>query len=134
MRLLILILALHGFHVANAKTDINMFQDYTIAAGLSPVVIVTGDIIASGKVVRMKRFGCAIIDTIGNLAEGYVAVQWGSGGSWTTIRACKQIFEFTEINREFTGDGAKRFRIVGLNGSTLGTRIISYWFEARVGD
>ena len=83
-------------------------------------------IIANGVKIKIKKFGCFVRSKPEN---GIVALQWGSGSSFDTIRAISGIFEL-EINKIFVGDGVKRFRLVRINKSILDNFEIATWYEA----
>lgn len=82
-------------------------------------------IVPNGQLVVVKRFGCAVR---ANPGDALVAIQWGSGGTFTTIRGLTGVFELT-INRAFTGDGVKRFRLVRINKTALSAFEIAAWYD-----
>lgn len=107
---------------------IDDFIDDPVAANttntrLSPIV-------PAGTEVTIKKFGCFVR---ASTEKAIVAIQWGSGGSFQTIRAISGVFELN-INRVFIGDGVKRFRIVRINKTALETFEIAAWFEAMTRD
>lgn len=88
-------------------------------------------VIPSGKVVTIKKFG-GFDPAVGDNKDSIIALQWGSGTTWTTIKAGGKCFEF-DMQRDFIGDGSKRFRLVRVNRSAQ-IKIIVAWLEALVHD
>lgn len=82
-------------------------------------------VIPSGTTIRISKFGA------GASASALVALQWGSGSTWETIRAYGLNGQsFGEaIDREFVGDGAKRLRVLRQNIWT-GAAPVFVWVEA----
>ena len=112
-----------------AKTAIDLFIDSAVSA--STTVNSDAPAVASGKNVRVKRFGC-FDPLIGDGIDSIVILQWGSTGSFTSIRA---IGKNTELNLDkvFVGDGVKHFRLKRINQSSS-AKIIAAWIEALVDD
>lgn len=112
---------------ATPKTRISLFFDTNVNANSTDLQL--GAVVPNGRSVSIKRFGGSVPDGI----NGAVALQWGSGGSFTTIRAIQREMEFKELG-EFVGDGVKRFRLARINRQTLGAQAIVAWLEAVVHD
>ena len=88
-------------------------------------------VIPTGKIVTLKKFG-GFDPRIGDYIDSIIALRWGSGGSWTTIRAGGQMFDL-DLSIDFVGDGAKKFQIVRQNKSVV-SKVIIAWVEALVHD
>lgn len=112
-----------------SKTKHSLMYDSSIAAGVTDVQ--TTPSIPVGKKVRLQSFG-GFDPSIGDGIDSMIAIQWGAGTTWQTIRAGGKVFEF-QIGRDFLGDGAKRFRLVRQNKSAS-AKIIVAWLEALVMD
>lgn len=105
------------------KTDLFKFLDASVAPGGTDLFL--SPVIPNGKTVMLKVFGGGV--PIGNNGS-FVALQWGAGADWATVRAISHNAEFN-IMRAFEGDGAKRFRIVRKNEHTA-AQVIFAWVEA----
>lgn len=113
--------------VAFGRGEITITKNDSIAPGNDNSV---SEIIADGKTVTLQKFGC-LDPAINDGVDSWAILQWGSdGSSWDPIRACSKNNEF-KINRDFTGDGDKRFRIVRRNKSAVSKTFI-IWMEALV--
>lgn len=115
-----------------AKTVINLIVENTVAQGAT--AISESAIVAAGKTVRLMRFGGYERSMSAN-TTGIIALQWGQGASWETIRAGggSTPFDFV-LNRTFIGDGSKKFRLVRQNrdpGGTAAKEMVA-WIEAVV--
>lgn len=109
---------------------IEKILDNAIAAGATDVHLF--EIIPDGTRVKVVKFGGYERVTI--VATGLIILQWGSNaGGWETIRAGggPSPFEFL-VNREFVGNGVKRFRIVRQNKDLLGSKEMAAWAEVYV--
>ncbi len=113
--------------LAGPKTTINQVEDNSVDAGANEIF--TSGIIPTGKVIKLRKFGCAIPEANNG---SYVVVQWGNGSGWQTVRACVSQADFV-LKKDFLGDGVKRFRIVRHNGHTS-AQIMVYWIEAIIDD
>lgn len=87
-------------------------------------------IVATDKVWRIDEFGALDINTGDNISSVYV-LQYGNDTSgWQLIRAISltgntQAFN---INKEFTGDGTKQFRVIMQNN--CGTeKDLHFWIK-----
>jgi hypothetical protein len=111
-----------------SKSGINLYIDDSVAA--SSTVLLNSAVIPAGKSITIFRFGgCdpAIADGI----DSIIALQWGSGGSFETIRALSGCtYEFA-LNKTFVGDGSKLFRLVRINKSGTG-KILAAWVEGVI--
>ena len=105
------------------KTEIDLVVDNNVAAGAT--VTTTTPVVPLNTRVTVRKFG-------GYVANGLIVLQWGSGGSFTTIRAFGGTFEF-ELKKDFIGDGAKLFRLVRINNDTTSKPIVA-WMEAFLDD
>ena len=99
-----------------------------MAAGAT--LIWESQIVPSGKVVRLKEFGGAD-PAIGDGIDSIIALQWGNSGSWATVRVVSGTSQSYTLNRDFTGNGVKKFRVVRMNKS-VSTKILVYWIEALI--
>jgi len=115
---------------AFAKTDVHLIKQGNVTAG--DEIIDTAPIIPIGKVIKLKKFGC-LAPVLQATTWSYVVLQWGSSGDWETIRACYGATEYM-VMRDFTGDGAKQFRIIRRNKSTTVALDMAAWVEALVKD
>lgn len=80
-------------------------------------------IIPSGVMATLRNFGVSIPS---NVIDGMAALEWGdTSGGWTTIRALAGTFEIN-MDRSFTGDGVKKFRLVRRHESANNKRIIAW--------
>lgn len=111
------------------KTEINLFFDDNIAASSTDTKL--SAIIPTGRKVTLKRFGGCDV-AIGDGLDSIIAIQWGSSGSWQTIRGCSKSFEF-EMQRDFEGDGSSRFRLVRINKSSSAKPILA-WVDGIIHD
>ena len=107
--------------------EINITKSETYAVGPTNV---DSPIVASGKRVLLKKFGC-LDPNIGDNIDSVVVLQWGKTGDWTTIRACTKIYEFNIKRDEFIGDGVKKFRLKVINNSAV-PKTIGFWIEALI--
>ena len=109
-----------------------MKTEYKIMVGddakLAPGTDVTqSPIIPNGKTVRLREFGgCAPM--IGDGKDGFIGLQWGSGGTWDSLAVGCHEFQ-RKLNSDFVGDGSKRFRIVRINESASNRYIVA-WLDA----
>lgn len=74
------------------KTRISQFIESSVAAGATDTQ--ASAIVPVGKVVEIKVFGGSVPDGV----NGYVALQWGSAGTFVTIRATQREREFTNLH------------------------------------
>jgi len=89
-------------------------------------------IIPNNKIIRLTGFGG--YDPIGSDGvAGIISLQWGSGTTWQTVRAGGYgAFDFQwERGIEFAGDGAKRFRIVRQNRSSV-AKVMVAWLTGKL--
>jgi len=113
-----------------AKTEHNLFFNDVIGSGDTDLKL--SPIIPNGKRVTLKVFG-GCTPQINNDDTPIIVVQWGSGTTWQSIRAGCKMFNF-ELNRDFLGDGVKRFRLIRENGHVTGSNIIIAWLDLLVHD
>ena len=111
------------------KTLIEISTDDEVTAGSTEITVATG-VVPNGKVARVKRFGGTTPRDADGI-ESLTLLQWGSGGSWQTIRAFATSFEDIQLDREFVGNGAKTFRLVRVNRSTTDKPMIA-WLEGLI--
>ena len=128
IRILVIVLIL--VEPALAKTDVHLVEQGSVAAGSDEVS--TTPIVPLGKVVKVKKFGC-MAPALQAATWSYVILQWGNGGGWETVRVCYGSTEF-DVQRDFSGDGSKRFRLVRRNKSTTTALDMGAWVEALVKD
>lgn len=102
------------------------------SVGSTTTVTDLGPIIPNGKTVRLTSFGG--YDPVGSDGiGGIISLQWGSATNWLTIRAGGfGTFDFEwEKGIEFIGDGAKRFRIVRQNRSSV-AKVMVAWLTGKL--
>lgn len=94
------------------KQQINLIVENTVNQGATSTS--ESAVPANGVQVKILRFGG--YERLTSPNTGIIALQWGQGGTWETIRAGGggTPFEFI-LNRTFIGDGNKRFRFVRQN-------------------
>ena len=110
------------------KNEIILYIDDNVSAGATDIL--ESPVIANGKTIKVLRFGGLDLN-IGDNKGSIIALQWGDGGSWDTIRAHSGgTLEF-DINRAFEGNGTKKFRIVRMNKSAQ-AKLIGAWFEGII--
>ena len=111
-----------------AKFSIDAFFQPTIAGGANANEV--SPIVPNGKTFWVKKFGCFDPNTGDNI-DSIILIQWGSTGSWNTIRAAGGGTHEFEINSLFLGDGTKRFRILIQNKSG-DEKTYGAWFSGVV--
>jgi hypothetical protein len=112
------------------KPIIDFIVENTVAQGATVTDMTS--IIPNGKTVKINKFGG--YERLLSLNTGIIALQFGSGAAWTTLRAGGGgTFEFP-IDRTFDGDGAKRFRVVRINKDPVGSvaKEMVAWIEAVI--
>jgi len=110
------------------KTLHEYYFDSSVAAGATDLQL--SPIIPLNKTVRVTSFG-GFDPNIGDNKDGIIALQWGSGANWKTLRAGGGgTFEFT-MNKDFVGDGASRFRLARQNKSASAKPLV-VWLYALV--
>jgi hypothetical protein len=111
------------------KTIIDLSADSDVA-GSSSEITTAPAAVPSGKIARITRFGGTCPrDT--NLVESMIVLQWGSGGSWKTIRAIASSFGDIALDKEYVGDGTKTFRLIRSNRSTASKPMVA-WLEGFI--
>jgi hypothetical protein len=110
------------------KTVHNEFFDDVIPPGTK---IDNTPVIPDGKVLTLREFG-GTDPGIGDNIHSEMALQWGSSGSWVTVRAGTRHFHF-DRPVQFVGDGVKRFRFIRINNSAVAKKII-VWSNALLHD
>ena len=110
-------------------TAINLYFDSAVAGATTDTQL--SAIVPTGQVVFLKSFGGSDVKNAGNDPDSIIAIQWGSGVSWTTIRAGSGQFFETTVGAEFVGDGVKRFRLVRQNRASA-AHPIGAWVTAVV--
>lgn len=108
-------------------TQIFLAPDTAVTALTTHVT--QGDIIPNGVTAVLIKFGGAVPV---NVTGSYVAIQWGNGSSWQTIRAIARDGEY-RVDREFLGDGVNRFRLIRANGD-VANRVMVAWIEGYLKD
>jgi hypothetical protein len=89
-------------------------------------------VLASGERWVITKMGGCDIRTTGENASSVYVLQWGSTGSWETVRLISlsgNTIEY-EIGREFEGDGVKSFRLIRINKSATNNRELPVWLDA----
>ena len=88
--------------------------------------------LTAGERWVITKLGACDIRTTGENASSVYVLQWGSTGSWETVRLISVSGATTEyeIGREFEGDGTKHFRIIRINKSATNTRELPVWIDA----
>lgn len=110
------------------KTTYEIYHDSSVASGATDLQL--SPIIPIEKTVRILSFG-GFDPNIGDNKSSIIALQWGSGPDWKTIRAGGDgTFEFV-LNKDFVGDGTKRFRLARQNKSASAKPLI-VWLYAVV--
>jgi hypothetical protein len=113
------------------KQEINLIVESAVAQGATDISL--GTVIPNGETVRLLKFGG--YERLLSSNTGIIALQIGSGGTWQTIRAGGggTPFEF-ELNKNYVGDGVKRFRLVLQNKDPAGgpAKEMVAWIEAIV--
>ena len=106
-----------------SKTRFTLFFDSVIAADSSDAQLTP--VVPNGKKVRLLEIGwsASILD------DSMVAVQWGNAGNWTTIRSGYGTI-CLHLNKDFIGNGTKRFRIIRQNKHATEEKIVMAWLEA----
>lgn len=89
--------------------------------------------VPDGKTVVLKMFGAADINNGDNKSSVYI-LQWGSAGSFQTIRvlALTGNTQDIEMKRPLRGDGTKFLRVLSQNNSSSSKELV-FWFEAEQG-
>lgn len=110
-----------------AKITVERFLDSSVAANTTDTQ--NTQAVPSGRSLRLKKFGGCIPYT---LDGSFIALQWGSGSTWETIRCLCGSIEYV-IDREFIGDGTKMFRVVRKNNGATAKNMAA-WMDALVLD
>jgi len=111
------------------KNKFDIYLDSNVAANATDIV--SGDIIEADKTVRISSFG-GFDPNIGDNKASIIAIQYGSGTSWKTIRAGGDgTFDF-KMNIDVKGDGSKRFRLVRKNNSATPKPLICWLFAVII--
>jgi len=106
-----------------ARERIDLYLDDTVAPGSPSVELL--NVVPNGQVWRIMHFGGAAA------YSGIIAFQVYAGTEWKTVRATAgpgQGDDFL-IDRDFTGNGTIRFRIVRQNLHTASQQMVA-WLEA----
>lgn len=114
------------------KTKYDLCFDSSIAAGATDIQ--SSAILPTGKTARLVCFG-GYDPLIADKLSGFIALQWGSTGSWSTVRAGGDGFFNLEWpkGKDFIGDGSKRFRLVRQNKSSS-DKIMVAWMYVLIVD
>ena len=88
-------------------------------------------VIPSGKMATVLHFGCAIPPGTDG-TTGIVILEWGSGSSWAIIKAFSSDADM-KVNKDYLGDGTKKFRLGRYNMSSS-SKPIAAWGEILVHD
>jgi len=111
------------------KALIEISVDDEVTSGSTEITLAPGAV-PNGKIARLHKFGGAVPkDADGT--ECLIILQWGSGGAWQTIRAFATSFEDISMEREFTGNGIKTFRLVRVNRSATDKPMVA-WLEGLI--
>jgi len=111
------------------KTIIDLSKDDDVTSGATDITI-HPSAIPNNKIARITRFGGACpLDSDG--IESLILVQWGSGGSWKTIRAFSSSSADMIMDKEFVGDGSDTFRLIRVNRSAT-TKPMVAWLEGLI--
>lgn len=116
----------------SAKTFHNIFISNAVAAG--ETTNTDSAAIPNGQKCRLKLFGGYDPNSGSGAPDGFIYIQWGTVGSFTTIRAGGAGFFNLDINQTFIGNGAKFFRVARTNNNTTGAKQMAAWIEALVDD
>jgi hypothetical protein len=112
------------------KQRIDLIVEDVVAQGATEIN--QSAIIPDGKILRLITFGG--YERMVAATSGIIALQFGSGAAWQTIRVGGGgVFEF-ELNKNYFGDGVKRFRLVRQNKDPVGSvaKEMVAWVEAVV--
>ena len=111
------------------KIIIELSVDDEVPAGNTEVSTHAGAV-PSGKVARIKNFGGATpLDSDG--VESLTVLQWGSGGTWKTVRGFTRSTINMKLDLEFVGDGSKTFRLIRSNLSSTDKKMLA-WLEGLI--
>ena len=112
------------------KTKYDLSYDNPIAANTADFQV--SGVVPSGRTVRLLNFGGYEV-MVNDGLTGIIALQWGNGTTWKTVRAGGG--GFFDINflkgKDFLGDGVKQFRLVRQNKSAV-EKILAAWLVALV--
>jgi len=103
------------------RTRFDEYLSDSIAAGGQDVH--TLPLVPTGQSWRLAKFGGGAVE------KAAIALQANLGGTWTTVRliVAPDGDEF-QVDRDFTGDGTLRFRIVRQNKHTAPQDVVA-WLE-----
>lgn len=106
----------------SSRDRLDEYLSDSISAGAQEVD--TLPTVPTDETWRLMRFGGGAVD------KAAIALQANLGGTWTTIRliAAPDGGEFT-IDRDYTGNGTLRFRIVRQNKHSAAQDVVA-WLEA----
>lgn len=109
------------------RTVVHTVIEGSVAAGATDAQTVGPDPVPTGKEIRVIRFGASEVGA-GDGVASTIALQWGSGGTWETVRGVglASVGFQCDVARTFTGDGAKKFRIVRINHSGAAKDVIAW--------
>jgi hypothetical protein len=111
------------------KTTFDIYVDSNVAA--NAIEMMQSDVIPQNKTVRLSCFG-GFDPAIGDGKASVIAIQWGFGTNWKTLRAGGGgPFEYN-VNIEVVGDGNKRFRLVRKNNSGTAKTLICWLFAVII--
>lgn len=112
-----------------AKTKIFITADSTIAAATTNTQETS--VPPGGLGLFIVRFGYA--DPVDAGLGGIIALQWGSGASWQTVRVGTSGSGEYLINTQLPTDGTKRLRLVRQNRGVT-AKPMAAWLEAYLED
>lgn len=118
-----------GFIMA-LKDYYDLIFDSSVNAGTNDIQ--QSGVIPAGKVVRLMNFGG--FDPISSDGVSSILIlQWGSGTTWTTVRAGGNGFFNIDWpkGKDFIGDGVKRFRLARQNKSSSNKSLV-VWLYALI--
>ena len=126
LKLLLVLLLFAGVAFTQSKSQIIR---ETVNAGTQ--TIKTFPIIPSGDTWKLDMFGAMDINFGDNKSSVYI-LQFGSTGSWTTVRVISVTGTTTDMDifKEFTGNGTKRFRVIMINNSGT-NKDLAFWMIAK---
>ncbi len=111
-----------------AKVKYDLYFDSSV--GANDTDLQTSAIIPAGKTVRILNFG-GFDPLIGDGRHAIIALQWGNGTGWKTIRAGGGgVFDFN-LAKDFVGNGANRFRLARSNKSAS-AKVLLCWLYAVI--
>ncbi len=107
------------------KTKFDIYLDASVASGATDLQ--TSAIVPTGKIVRILNFG-GFDPLTTDLVHSAIAIQWGSGTTWKTLRSGGGgTFDF-DLKKDIVGDGTKRLRLVRKNNSSAAKNLAAWLY------